>query len=252
MYYDYALAAPVMAGLHQGTAGRVLVLGNGTGTYARQCTRYFPQVQVSGVEIDDKITQLATHYFDLPDTVDVTTYDGRAYLQAVDTQYDVIQVDAYQDITIPFQMSTVEFFALVRDHLAPGGVMVVNLNMHSDGEGSINQALCDTIASLFPYVSTVDVPGTTNRELFAAVDGDPVQWLAQRRAALPAGELRDQMERVSQGLIPYVGGAHILTDDKAPVELLGMRAIDDLIQQELAYYQEIYREEGLSGLLNRF
>lgn len=74
----------------------------------------------------------------------------------------------------------------------------------------------------------------------------------QRRAALPAGELRDQMERVSQGLIPYVGGAHILTDDKAPVELLGMRAIDDLIQQELAYYQEIYREEGLSGLLNRF
>ena len=88
-----------------------------------------------------------------------------------------------QDITIPFQMSTVEFFALVRDHLAPGGVMVVNLNMHSDGEGSINQALCDTIASLFPYVSTVDVPGTTNRELFAAVDGDPVQWLAQRRVA---------------------------------------------------------------------
>mgnify|MGYP000712511861 CR=1 FL=1 len=71
-----------MAGLHQGTAGRVLVLGNGTGTYARQCTRYFPQVQVSGVEIDDKITQLATHYFDLPETVDVTTYDGRAYLQA--------------------------------------------------------------------------------------------------------------------------------------------------------------------------
>ena len=64
-----------------------------------------------------------------------------------------------------------------------------------------------------------------------------------------AGQLS---RRVSQGLIPYVGGAHILTDDKAPVELLGMRAIDDLIQQELAYYQEIYREEGLSGLLNRF
>ena len=49
-----------------------------------------------------------------------------------------------------------------------------------------------------------------------------------------------------------MGWAHILTDDKAPVELLGMRAIDDLIQQELAYYQEIYVEEGLSGLLNRF
>ena len=252
MYYDYAMAAPLMVPDKPVEDMNVLILGMGTGTYATQCRKYFGDMNIEGVEIDEKITELSREYFSLPEDVKVTTYDGRAYLQAVDTQYDVIQVDAYQDITIPFQMSTVEFFALVRDHLAPGGVMVVNLNMHSDGEGSINQALCDTIASLFPYVSTVDVPGTTNRELFAAVDGDPVQWLAQRRAALPAGELRDQMERVSQGLIPYVGGAHILTDDKAPVELLGMRAIDDLIQQELAYYQEIYREEGLSGLLNRF
>lgn len=31
-----------------------------------------------------------------------------------------------------------------------------------------------------------------------------------------------------------------------------MGAIDNLIQEELAYYQEIYREEGLSGLLSRF
>ena len=85
----------------------------------------------------------------------------------------MIQVDAYQDITIPFQMSSAEFFTLVKEHLAPSGVMVVNLNMHSDGEGSINQALCDTIASLFPHVYTVDIPGATNRELFASMDGDP-------------------------------------------------------------------------------
>ena len=47
------------------------------------------------------------------------------------------------------------------------GVMAVNLNMHSDGEGSINAHLCDTIASVFPHVYTADVPGATNRELFA-------------------------------------------------------------------------------------
>ena len=107
----------------------------------------------------------------------------------MDSTYDVIQVDAYQDITIPFQMSSTEFFTLVREHLNPGGVMVVNLNMHSDGEGSINQALCDTIASVFPYVCTVDVPGTTNRELFAAVDGAPIQWLKANRADITDGEL---------------------------------------------------------------
>ncbi len=252
MYYDYALAAPVMAGLAGDKEGDILILGNGTGTFASQCTQYFPHVSVSGVEIDDKITDLAHTYFDLPEQVDVTTYDGRAYLQAVDQQYDVIQVDAYQDITIPFQMSTVEFFTLVRDHLAPGGVMVVNLNMHSDGEGSINQSLCDTIASIFPYVATVDVPGTTNRELFAALDGDPIQWLEENQAAVTAPDLARQMDRVAQGVTRYEGGDHILTDDQAPVEVLGMRAIDGLIQKELNYYQEIYREEGLTGLLSRF
>ena len=252
MYYDYTLAAPVMAGLDQSNPGRILILGNGTGTFATQCTRYFPGSKISGVEIDDKITDLAKTYFALPETVDVTTYDGRAYLQAIEGQYDVIQVDAYQDITIPFQMSSAEFFTLVKEHLAPGGVMVVNLNMHSDGEGSINQALCDTIASLFPHVYTVDVPGATNRELFASMDGDPLRTLAQEKGSVTASDLRTQLDKVQDGLRHYVGGERILTDDQAPVEVLGMRAIDGLIQAELQYYQKIYREEGLKGLLAQF
>lgn len=248
MYYDYALAAPVMA--MAGKDSQILILGNGTGTYARQCAKYFPKAQVEGVEIDGKITDLAHQYFDMPDTVNVSTYDGRAYLHAVDTRYDVILVDAYQDITIPFQMSSTEFFTLVRDHLNPGGVMVVNLNMHSDGEGSINQALCDTIASLFPSVYTVDVAGSTNRELFAALGGDPADWLKQNLSGVADGELRTHLEKVSQKLTAYQGGSHILTDDQAPVEVLGMRAIDGLIQEELSYYKEKFKTEGLSGLLS--
>ena len=252
MYYDCALAAPAMAGVTEKEDARILVLGNGTGTYARQCTRYFPGAAVEGVEIDDRITDLAYEYFDMPESVEVTTYDGRAYLQAVDTKYDVILVDAYQDITIPFQMSSAEFFTLVRDHLKPGGVMAVNLNMHSDGEGSINQALCDTIASLFPSVYTADVPGTTNRELFAAMDGDPAQWLEDRLSLVQDPELFFHLKTVGDSLEAYTGGGYILTDDQAPVEVLGMRAIDSLIREELTHYQQIYREEGLHGLLDAF
>ena len=55
-------------------------------------------MSIEGVEIDDKITALSRQYFSLPDDVKVTTYDGRAYLQAIDEKYDVIMVDAYQDI----------------------------------------------------------------------------------------------------------------------------------------------------------
>ncbi len=250
MYYDYALAAPLMAGAGEKEDAKLLVLGMGTGTYAGQCMRYFRNMEIEGVEIDRKITDLAGEYFNLPDTVKVTTYDGRAYLQAVDTKYDVIMVDAYQDITIPFQMSSVEFFTMVREHLKDGGVMVVNMNMHSEEEGNINDYLSDTIASVFDYVYTAKVRGTTNRELFATQNGDVLAAFAENAGKLEDGELAAMMERVGGALVPYEKGEYLLTDDKAPVELLGMSVIDSLIQNEIGYYKGIFREEGIEGLLN--
>lgn len=152
MYYDYAMAAPLMVPDKPVEDMDVLILGMGTGTYATQCRKYFGDMNIEGVEIDEKITELSREYFSLPEDVKVTTYDGRAFLQAVDTTYDVIMVDAYQDITIPFQMSSVEFFTMVKDHLKDGGVMVVNMNMHGNKEGDINQYLADTIANVFDNV----------------------------------------------------------------------------------------------------
>ena len=117
--------------------------------------------------------------------IPVTTYDGRAWLAASHDKYDVIMVDAYQDITIPFQMSSTEFFTMVREHLNPGGVMVVNMNMISDGQGSINEALSDTIASVFGNGNTLtaDVPNTTNRELFAKKPGSGSEENSMQQAS---------------------------------------------------------------------
>ena len=246
-YYDYALAAPVMAETEP-PEQRVLVLGMGTGTFATQCRAYFPGIAAEGVEIDERITELARAYFRLDDDVTVTTYDGRAFLAVCDERYDVIMVDAYQDITIPFQMSSVEFFTLVREHLNPGGVMVVNLNMHADEDGSINLWLSDTVAAVFPYVQTVNVPYTTNRELFAA-ETDVFADFAEKAARTEADDLRAQLLRVADGLTPYESGDRLLTDDRAPVELLGMDMIDSLIRQELACYKTVLREDGIAGLL---
>ena len=158
-------------------------------------------------------------------------------------------VDAYQDITIPFQMSSVEFFTLVRDHLAPGGVMVVNMNMHSDEPGNINEYLADTIAAVFPYVQTADVPYTTNRELFAA-ETDCFAGFAGRAQQLPQDDLRALMGRVGAALTPYERRGFLLTDDHAPVELLGMEVIDGLIREELAYYKGVLKEKGIRGLID--
>ncbi len=251
MYYDYALAAPVMAGVEEKENADILVLGMGTWTYAKQCMDYFENISVEGVEIDQKITDLAGEYFALPDTIEVTTYDGRAYLQAVDKKYDVIMVDAYQDITIPFQMSSVEFFQMVKEHLKEDGVMVVNMNMHSEEKGNMNEYLSDTIASVFDEVYTVDVMGSTNRELFASSGGVGMkETLEKNIGILENGGLSDMMRKVSDGLIAYESGELLLTDDRAPVELLGMSVIDALIQDEIGYYKKIFQEEGIEGILN--
>ena len=299
MYYDYAMAAPVMtlSGKNidrqdidtdktkdeKQVPIRMLVLGMGTGTYARQCNKYFgsDNLDIRGVEIDEKITDLSYEFFDADAGTEVTTYDGRAYIKADDEKYDVIMVDAYQDITIPFQMSSKEFFREVYDHLTDDGVMVVNLNMHAEPqereqtEGSsqddseleqngknnsgINTWLCDTISSVFGDVMTIDVPRATNRELFAMKDpgtihNSLIQGIKDIQTDTTVGDveksdLSELMNYISQNLVSYKGGDNIFTDNKAPVELLGMREIDAIIKRELKYYKEIFREQGLSGIL---
>ncbi len=252
MYYDYAMAAPYMAGINEKSEMDILVLGNGTGTYATQCERYFSNTTdttITGVEIDEKITELAEEYFELPEDVEVVTYDGRAYLNAIDGTYDVIMVDAYQDITIPFQMSSVEFFTLVKDHLKEDGVMVVNMNMHSNAEGNINQYLSDTISQVFSEVVTADVAYNTNRELFASNNPEMLEEFQRNLSLETDEELLTMIGTVSDSLTAYEAGDYVMTDDKAPVELLGMRMIDELIEDEVSYYKEIYKEQGLEGLM---
>lgn len=250
LYYDYAMAAPLMVPDKNPDSMEVLILGMGTGTYATQCRKYFGDMNIEGVEIDEKITKLSRKYFALPDDINVTTYDGRAFLNASDRKYDVIMVDAYQDITIPFQMSSVEFFRLVKSHLNENGVMVVNMNMRGNDDGDINQYLADTISSVFGNVYTVEVDNSTNRELFASDNNDMMGMLNDNISGIKDADLRFMMNKVRDNSIAYNAGKLIMTDDNAPVELLGMKVIDKIIRDEVAYYKEIFDENGVQGVID--
>lgn len=253
MYYDYAMAAPLMADVNKKDELDILILGMGTGTFATQCMRYYGNetvLNIEGVEIDEDITKLATEYFHLSDDIPVYTYDGRAYLNAIDKTYDVILVDAYQDITIPFQMSSTEFFTLVKEHLNEDGVMVVNMNMRGSEEGDINHYLSDTIATVFDEVYIADVKGSSNRELYASNNSDMLNNFSDNISLENDSLLVYFMENISDEFEVYENGGYIMTDDNAPVELLGMKVIDGLIGEEVSYYKAIYEEKGLEGLIN--
>ncbi len=150
--------------------------------------------------------------------------------------------------------------------------MVVNMNMRGQKEGNINQYLSDTVANVFDFVYTVDVEKSTNRELFACSFENALEIaeqnieLLQQKDFLESSskekemvesdlkskrlELAEMMIQVKENLLPYQKGTYLLTDDIAPVELLGMQVIDDIIRDEVLYYKDMYKKEGWKGLLN--
>lgn len=247
-YYDYALACPYMAGVAEKDEFNVLVLGMGTGTFATECHKYFENSVIEGVEIDKKIIDLAYDRFGLPDDDRITCveFDARAYLRNAG-KYDVIMVDAYRDITVQFQLSSVEFFSEVKEHLTDDGVMIVNLNMTSNSKGSINDYICDTIDSVFGTVYTAQAGG--NIEVFASENPDIAENFRETYPTMNP-ELYGMMNLVDRNLKLYEGGDLILTDDKAPVELLGMKVVDELISDQLAYYKEMFKGMSIKEMID--
>ena len=146
-------------------------------------------------------------------------------------------------------MSTVEFFTKVRDRLKDGGVMVVNMNMYSDSADSINDYLADTVAAVFPCVCAAPAGSTGNLELFASRSPGMRENLAAALPGLRNADLRTAAGWLADSLTDYEDGGLRFTDDKAPVEMLGMRVIDEIITEELDYYRGLFREEGFSALL---
>lgn len=197
---------------------RVAILGNAAGTAARMYGHYFPEARVDGVEIDGELTDIGRRYFDLggPD-LHTYTADARPWLRQSDGDYDVIVVDAYRQPYIPFYLATEEFFEEVRDKLAPGGVVVVNVG-HPDGNDDLERALSSTMASVFPTV--VRDPVEPENSLLLGTESEASEGKLLAATATMPEELRNLAVVNSSRLAPMLTGGPVYTDDKAPVEWL--------------------------------
>ncbi len=89
----------------------------------------------------------------------------------------------------------------------------------------------------------------TNRELFASNSPQILARMEENTKLCEDAALRAMLERISRGLTGYEAGDYRMTDDCAPVELLGMRVIDELIRDEVAWYKQIYDEYGIQGVI---
>lgn len=111
---------------------RVGVVGLGIGTlaaYGREgdVFRFY--------ELDPEVEELAREHFtflaECKAKVQVAIGDGRLLLDAELPQgFDVLVLDAFSSDAVPVHLLTLEAFAIYRRHLAPGGVIAVNITNH--------------------------------------------------------------------------------------------------------------------------
>jgi spermidine synthase len=222
MYYDAYMLLPFLQNLQQ--PGRsLLVLGSGGGTILRQyhdvlSSRF--DLTLRGVEIDPVVAATGPRFFGLSPRLyaDERIADARPYLAASHAHYDLIVVDAYaQQLYIPFQLTTTQFFHLAAAHLAPGGVVAMNVNAVDEKSPLLN-AILHTLHSALPHTYIAHLPGAFNYLLVGSET--PLDGARLRSFAVP-GLLRPLGAEVAAAWqADAAPGGMLLTDDRAPVEFL--------------------------------
>jgi spermidine synthase len=119
-------------------AKRVLVLGLGGGTVTKRYWHDYPDINVDTVEIDPAVIDVAKRYFDLPtdSRIRIFNEDARRYVQKSTETYDIVIVDCYYADSLPFHLTTDEFFREVKAHLSPDGVIAYNCIGSVEGDSS--------------------------------------------------------------------------------------------------------------------
>jgi spermidine synthase len=194
----------------------VAILGDAAGTVARAYGHYFPTTRVDAVELDGALTAIGRRFFDLRGPrLHLYTADARPWLAASRARYDAIFLDAYRQPYIPFYLVTKEFFDVVRAHLRPGGLVIVNVG-HLPDSDALEKVVSATLRADFPVVAR-DPVSATNSLVVASTASVVGRRIAA--AALP-GDLRVLGLQVAARLGPALAGGPVYTDDRAPVEWL--------------------------------
>jgi len=210
-YYDQFLVAQLFS-----DAKTTLILGNAAGTSMMQ-TRHFFNTRVDGVEIDPVITEVGKEFFGLvlDDKTRIYHEDARTYLIKNQEKYDVIYVDIFAGSAyVPFHVTTVEFFELVKAALSEKGVMAINLHTYPPG-AEIKEYILNTIVTVFHY-SFVSQPLLYSFKNAANLP-ELRASLHSRKIPSPLGPIASrtlqQMRKVK-----LTSAEKIFTDDYAPVE----------------------------------
>lgn len=226
-YYDLFMLGPPLA-----PGPRTLVLGVGAGASVRAARASRSDLDVDAVEIDPEVVEAGRLFFDLREGPRQRLHvaDARPWLAAQRRRWDLVQIDLFQGgLYQPFYVLTVEAFRAVRDHLAPDGVMMMNVY---DGSPDLilRSTIAATLAEVFPSLYVLRA-GRRNHVVIAFARERSIDDVraALDAAALPP-DIDDFAQKSARQLEPlsFEPGTEVLTDDHAPLEELTRRMIESM------------------------
>ncbi len=219
--WDAFLALPPLLGR---PLERVAILGNAAGTTARALGVYYPDAEIDGVELDPAVSRVGRRYFGLTDNPRLTVHDAdaRPFLRRTDRRYDLIVVDAYHQPYVPFYLATREFFDLVRERLAPGGLVALNVAAVPDDERLV-RAIGRTLGSELPQV--LEWPALRFNTIVVGLTQPLARGELVRRLESGPADLEPLRELLARDVRPLAVTGDPWTDDHAPVEWLTDRMI---------------------------
>ncbi|MBK7641821.1 MAG: fused MFS/spermidine synthase [Planctomycetes bacterium] len=229
-YYYNAFALPPAWDTLRSGPWRTLVLGLGAGSTWRVLEGTLGEgraLEGDGVEIDPGVVELARRYMDLRETPGRRVWaglDGRSALRSLGGDYDQLVIDAYANqVEIPPQLATLEFFEAAASHLRRGGWISANVGGFGL-EDPVALALARTAArALAGRVLLLCVPFSRNLALVGRVGaelpepGTPA-FLELRNVGL--ARLANQVSLPGTWRFVEPGPERVLTDDLVPIERL--------------------------------
>lgn len=133
LYLEYKyekMYAEVLRWRYKKDAGfRTLTIGGGGYTFPRYMEVFYPNADIDVVEIDPEVTKTAYTYLGLPKKTKIQTYnmDGRLFVKNCRSSYDVIFIDVFNDLSLPYHLTTKEFGFQMKKILNDDGMVISNI-----------------------------------------------------------------------------------------------------------------------------
>ncbi|MCY3545208.1 MAG: fused MFS/spermidine synthase [Chloroflexota bacterium] len=131
-----------------------LYIGGGGYTMPRFLQTTYPQSRQEVIEIDPAVTQVTHEYLGMPRDTAIITHnqDARLIIPELEAgRYDIVIGDAFNDVSVPYHLTTMEFNEEVKRLLTDDGIYAVNVvdKFHS---GGFLRAVVTTLRASFPHV----------------------------------------------------------------------------------------------------